>query len=107
MKSVMLGAGLVVVVALVTGCASQGVRITSNPPGATITYNGRYVGETPTSLSVSDENVFFHIGKHTFTADKSGYHSDSRIVTEVMGKEITDVIPPLIHFDLQPVTDRK
>jgi len=94
-------------VMLTVGCASQGVRITSTPPGATVTYNGRYVGETPTSLSVNDENVFFHIGKHTFTADKPGYHSDSRIITEVMGKGITDVIPPLIHFDLQPVAAEK
>ena len=90
---------------LLVGCTTI-TRITSNPAGATVSLDGRYIGETPTSCVVHNK-VGWH-STYTFTATKAGYRADTKICQERHGWS-DDVIPPLIHFDLQQLesTEKK
>ena len=65
----MLGLFIAMVAMLIlTGCAST-VQITSNPPGASVTVDGQYVGETPTSYT--DTAIVFT--RRQVEVQKEGY----------------------------------
>jgi len=81
------------------GCASV-TTITCNPSGATVTVNGKYLGETPTSAKVSDE---FGLSVYTFTAIKDGYRPESKSIREELFEDARAAIPPHIHFELKPL----
>lgn len=98
--------GAIAAVAIFSGCAAP-CRITSNPSGATISLDGRYIGETPMSTSVKHKH-FDGVSTYTFTATKQGYRADSKVCQDASVLDwVRDTIPPHIHFDLQPVEDQK
>ena len=91
-----------------SGCAShthsarprQKVLIVSQPPGAKIEINGRYVGDAPTTVEIetsSDGRFWRDTIVKAYPADK-GYTQ----ILAFNGKSrwaISDVVPPRILFD--------
>jgi len=82
---------VLVMIFFLTGCASivsknmYPVTINSHPDQATILIkdeNGRqmYKGKTPTTLSLSSGESYFHPKKYTITLSKSGYEEQ---ITEI------------------------
>ena len=93
------------VVVITTGCASAVTRITSSPSGATISLNGRYIGETPVSAEVKQGVGIGYI--YRFSATKDGYRGDTKVCDEkFLGDSVRSVVPPSIHFDLQPIEEK-
>ena len=60
----------------------QVVAIKSEPDGADITVDGKYVGSTPSTLTLS-------AGDHTIKIEKSGFKAWERTVTVSAGSEVT------------------
>lgn len=85
---------------LLAGCAAT-TTITSDPPGASVTVNGAYVGTTPTDARVSDVPGPGSI--YTFTATKTGYHPQTKQAREKGLQDARGAIPTHFHFELEPV----
>ncbi len=70
---------MVVMLSLETSCASyvsgtqQGINVFSNPKGADVTVDGRFVGKTPLTARVKRKR------KHQIKITKEGYVEDSRV----------------------------
>ncbi|MFH1846082.1 MAG: PEGA domain-containing protein [Candidatus Omnitrophota bacterium] len=88
MKGKKVIAGAVVLAFLLTGCASivsknmYPMTFNSHPDGATIVIkdeNGKqmYKGKTPTTLSLSAGEAYFHPKKYTITLSKPGYEEQT------------------------------
>lgn len=104
-------AGLLLAVGLLTGCVDRRYVITSDPPGAVVLRDGKYLGPTP----VDDHFVYY--GKRRFTLIKDGYQTQTveqnipapwyqyvplDFVTEVLLPwRITDKRE--FHYQMQPV----
>ena len=92
-------------ICLVTGCAGV-TRITSDPTGATISFNGSYIGESPLAYSLEPGiHKGWPANTYEFTAEKDGYRGETKIVKERMFQCPRDSLPPQIHFDLKPMRD--
>ena len=62
--------GLTVCLALLTGCAAERtLRITTEPPGATVRVDDRVIGTTPLEMP------FLYYGVRRITLYKEGYHT--------------------------------
>ena len=61
---------------------SSAVLIKSDPDGADITLDGKYIGSTPSSVKLSS-------GDHTIRVEKSGYTSWQRTITVSSGSDLT------------------
>jgi hypothetical protein len=62
-----------------SGSTNAQLEITSNPPGAEISVDGNFVGDTPSELAVKT-------GLHTITISKRGYKPWERKLTVSGGK---------------------
>lgn len=92
-------------VAFVSGCSRRVVEITSNPSGAVVTYNCRYIGETPLYYTVESKTGFNN--KYKFCAILQGYEPGSvEFVEDEWAFDIDWVVPEKIHFDLKPIHKR-
>ena len=100
-KMLRMGVGLLGLAFLV-GCAAT-ITITSNPPGASVSVNGKYVGTTPVDAKVSD--VFGPGSIYTFTATKNGYQPQTKQTREEGLEDARGAIPTHIHFDLEAVDE--
>ncbi len=78
MKKVLSVFLMVVMLSLETSCASymrgtqQGIDVFSNPKGADVTVDGRFVGKTPLTAQVKRKR------RHQIKIMKEGYVEDSR-----------------------------
>ncbi len=81
------------------GCAVT--DITSEPPGADVWLNTRYLGQTPMKYKVKQE--IGHMNKYKFTAILEGYQRQSKTYYESPTMNVIDVIPSKIHFKLLPL----
>ncbi len=81
-------AGVLAVVVSLTGCASivgknlYPVTINSNPDDATIVIKDEkgkqvYRGKTPTTVTLSSGEAYFHAKKYTVTFSRSGYEDQT------------------------------
>ena len=92
---------LALVVATAVGCSGV-TRITSDPSKASVSLNERFIGTTPFSHEVKDRWGWYSV--YIFTAEKEGYEPDTKIVREEnFIDDPRSVIPPQIHFVLQPL----
>lgn len=88
-------------IGMTVGCAGLS-RITSEPTQASVSLNGRYIGTTPFSHDVKDKWGSYSV--YAFTAEKEGYGADTKIIREEnLFDDARAVIPPHIHFILQPL----
>ena len=71
--------------------AAASVRIASDPPGATITIDGSYAGETPLVVGVAP-------GRHALRASKAGYAPASKPVDTAAGgtADVSFALAPLL-----------
>jgi len=58
------------------------VAVASQPDGADITVDGKYVGSTPSTVTLSP-------GDHTIKVEKSGFKAWERTITLSSGSEVT------------------
>jgi len=84
-------AGILAAVVFLTGCASivsknmYPVTLNSHPDGATILIKDEsgsqiYKGKTPTTLSLSSGEAYFHPKKYTITFSKTGYEDQTTVI---------------------------
>lgn len=91
-----------------SGCAShahavrprQTVQIVSQPPGAQIEVNGRYVGDAPTTVEIeaSTDGRFWKDTVIKAYPKETGY-TQIRVFNGKSRWEISDVIPSRLSFD--------
>ena len=88
-----------------SGCVGKAVtQITSDPPGAIVTLDRRYIGETPFTYTVKSMNGFDNV--YTFLAIRDGYKMQTRKFQEtVTFGGVESAIPPRIHFVLEPISE--
>jgi hypothetical protein len=77
---------------LLAGCGNHLIRVDSEPSGASLSVNGKFVGVTPTQFEESDdytENLF------VFKYEKEGYETrvDEHRKTEFCIRHIVDLRP--------------
>jgi hypothetical protein len=77
------------------------VEITSTPPGAVVTYDHRYIGETPLFYTVESKRGFNN--KYKFCAIMKGYKAGAfEFVEDEWAFDVDWVVPGKIHFNLVP-----
>ena len=73
---------LVVAAVALSACSSM-VRFESDPPGATVLYEGKLIGVTPFTYELKDEVGWF--SAYSFTATLPGYFQATRTYHEGWG----------------------
>lgn len=81
------------------GCAAHSY-VTSAPPGAKITVNSRVKGTTPLLIKTRDELGLGSV--YLFTAELSGYKTQTKVFKENFGADANETIPGGIHFVMEP-----
>ena len=61
--------GVLMVAALLTGCVDRRYVITSDPPGAAVFRNGKFIGSTPV------DDHFIYYGNYHYTLVADGYET--------------------------------
>ena len=87
---------------LSSGCSKSihQTRVTTNPTGALLFYNGKIVGETPCEVIMHQRKGDYNI--YTFRAVKDDYMPHSQAYKEQMYYEtVADVVPAIIHYELR------
>jgi len=87
-----------------SGCAVT--NITSEPDGAEIWLNNKYIGTTP-MLEFKVPQEVGSINKYQFKAYMEGYEITEKAFYESPTMKVREVIPSKIHFKLVPVSEKK
>ncbi|MBN1881255.1 MAG: PEGA domain-containing protein [Deltaproteobacteria bacterium] len=87
-----------------TPCTPAKIVITSDPPGANISANDAYLGQTPISKAVIRDE-FGPGSVYLIKAEKRGYLTSQKIFTEEGLEDACDCMPKAIHFQLEPDPD--
>ncbi len=87
-------------------CGCRATNITSEPPGAEVWLNGKYVGVTPIKdFKVTQE--IGHMNKYRFKVFLEGYESITKTYYESPMMNVIEVIPSKIHFKMLPAKEKK
>ena len=83
---------LLAVAAALAGCGSHVTRVDSEPQGARLSVNGKFVGVTPTEFEESDG---YHSNVFVFKYEKDGYETrvDEHRKTEFCWRHLVDLRP--------------
>ena len=82
---------VVLLTAILTSCTIyRDIPITSSPSGTAVYVNDNYIGNTPTSISIGDDDI----GTYRILGEKEGYFSVS---------ENVNYSSSTVHFTLEPV----
>ena len=87
------------VILVFTGCVNT--TITSEPPGAEVRLNGRFLGDTPFECKIK-QGLGLIGNRYRFTASKEGYNKETKDFYESPTMNVTEVVPKKIHFKLIP-----
>ena len=101
---------LLLIIPALFGCVRRRMTVTSNPPGATVSLDGKEIGRTPFSTN------FDHYGKREFRVVKQGYETKTELMPvrapwyQWIGLDfVSEVLLPgkltdhkYYEFDLQP-----
>jgi hypothetical protein len=104
MRASLMAVTLIGVTCLLFGCAAP-TRITSEPNSASISLNGTPIGTTPFAYEVKD--IVGMNSSYGFTAEKAGYHPETKIFREKGFDDAKATIPPQIHFVLRPIPEER
>lgn len=84
-----LSLSIVGIALLASGCASW-CKVTSDPPGATVTINGRYYGETPREFAIRSSTF----GQYHIRLEKEGYEPLEDVMPKQLfvGRLVVDIL---------------
>lgn len=101
MKSFLL-LPLISILLLSYGCSKTVIMFTSEPSGAVVTYDKRFIGTTPLYYKV--DTKFSEDNTYTFSAIKKGYKSETKVFTdEDWAFDVKKSLPDKVHFVLSPL----
>ncbi|MDK9705994.1 MAG: PEGA domain-containing protein [Desulforhopalus sp.] len=93
---------LAAVLLVLSGCGqgSQLVRISTDPPGGTVFYNEKVMGETPLDVVVEQKSGDYNY--YSFRVVKENYKPVEKVFKELFYyQKIRDIIPDKLHFVLE------
>lgn len=98
--------------ALTAGCVRREIEVTSTPPGALLTLNGREIGRTPTRIEFTFDGVYDVRLKLAGYESVAGSGDSDMPVWDFMGADlVAEIVPTDIHrlehwhFELVPDDD--
>jgi len=98
--------------ALAAGCVRREIEVTSTPPGALLTLNGREIGRTPTRIEFTFDGMYDVRLKLAGYESVAGSGDSNMPVWDFMGADlVAEMVPTDIHrlehwhFDLVPDDD--
>ena len=84
------------------GCSKTVILFTSEPSGAVVTYDKKFIGTTPLYYKI--DTKFSEDNTYTFSAIKKGYKSETKAFTdEDWAFDVKKSLPGKVHFDLTPL----
>ncbi len=82
--------------------ACKTTTITSEPPGAEVWLNDKYVGKTPVNEFKVPQEIG-HMNKYRFKAFLDGYETATQTFYESPMMNVLDVVPSKINFKMTPL----
>ncbi|NBQ14896.1 MAG: PEGA domain-containing protein [Proteobacteria bacterium] len=108
-SSARMACGAVLAVAALAGCVRREIEVTSTPPGALLTLNGREIGRTPAKVQFTFDGTYDVRLKLSGYESVEGKGTTDMPVWDFMGADlVAEVVPVGLerherwHFDMVP-----
>jgi len=93
---------IILMMMLSYGCSKTVILFTSEPSGAIVTYDKKFIGTTPFYYQINTK--FSNDNEYTFSAIKKGYKSGTQVFTdEDWTFDVKKSLPDKVHFVLSPL----